>query len=282
VHHRASFCRVRRRVEIEDSPREISLETISLCNAKCSFCPYSTLERSGQMSGWLLDKLIDEMSEFELPFTFAPFKVNEPLLDPRFFDICRTVENTSLATLRIFTNGSPLTQRHIDNIASLSRVQHLWISLNSHLPDEYEALMSLPFERTVRRLDNLHSQDFPHRVVLSAIGSPNQEFIKYCKNRWPKFDVALIQKASWLGFTDSQVDIVPDIPCGRWWELSIMSNGIVSLCCMDGEGRFPIGDVNKQTMLEVYNSPLYRERRDKEMSRRDVDVCRTCTYGVSE
>ena len=261
-------------------PREVSIETISLCNAKCTFCPYSTLERSGKMSGWLLDKLIDEMSEFDKPFIFSPFKVNEPLLDPRFIDICRTVESTSLATLQIFTNGSPLTQRHIDNISELSRVKYLWISLNSHIQEEYEALMSIPFERTVRRLDNLHDQDFPHPVVLSAVGYPNDSFVEYCGNRWPKFGLALLPKASWLGFTDPQVDIVPDIPCGRWWELSIMSNGIVSLCCMDGEGQFPTGDVNKQTMLEVYNSPFYRER--KEMSRRDVDVCKTCTYGVRE
>ena len=234
------------------------------------------------MSGWLLDKLIDEMSEFQLPFDFSPFTLNEPLLDPRFIDICRMVEVTSLANLRIFTNGSPLTQRHIDNIAGLSRVKHLWISLNSHIPEEYEALMSIPFERTVKRLDNLHNQDFPHKVVLSTVGSDNQEFVEYCRNRWPKFTVSLITRSSWLGYTNPEIDIVPDIPCGRWWELSIMSNGIVSLCCMDGEGQFPIGDLNKQTMMEVYNSPFYRERRDKEMSRRDVEVCKTCTYGVRE
>jgi len=262
-----------------DQPEEVSLETISLCNAACQFCPYPTLERKGEkMSGWLLDKLIDEMSEFKVPFRFCPFKVNEPLLDPRFIDICRMVEVTSLATLCIFTNGSALTQRHIDDISELSRVRNIWISLNSHIPEEYEALMSLPFERTVRRLDNLHNQDFPHPVVLSAVGRPNVAFVEYCQNRWPKFIPTVMPKSGWLGFTDPQIDVVPDLPCGRWRELSIMSDGIVSLCCMDGEGKFPIGDVNKQTMLEVYNSPFYRERRDKNLSRRDVEVCKTCTY----
>ena len=42
---------------------------------------------------------------------------------------------------------------------------------------------------------------------------------------------------------------------------------------------FPIGDLNKQTLLEVYNAPLYRERREKQLSRKLVDVCKTCTYG---
>ena len=70
------------------------------------------------------------------------------------------------------------------------------------------------------------------------------------------------------------------MPCGRWYELSIMANGVVSLCCQDGEGQFPIGDVNKQTLLEVYNHPFYRERREKNLSRLEVEVCNTCTYGA--
>ena len=109
-----------------DQPAEVALETISLCNAACTFCPYPTLDRKGEkMSGWLLDKCIEEMMDFKVPFFFSPFKVNEPLLDPRFFDICRTVEAATLAYFRIFSNGAALIQRRIDEIASLQRVEHL-------------------------------------------------------------------------------------------------------------------------------------------------------------
>lgn len=261
-----------------DQPREVSIETLALCNAACTFCPYPTLSRKGQrMSDELLDKLIREMSEWTLPFHFAPFKVNEPLLDKRFIDICRRVERETLAHFRIFTNGAALTSRRIAEIASLGRVTHLWVSLNSHIPEEYEALMSMPFERTAKRLDELH-KGFPHPVVLSAVGSPNEAFRAYCGDRWPRFGCFVIEKSSWLGFTEAQRMTVPDTSCSRWLELSITSSGVVSLCCMDGEGQFPIGDVNTQTMLEVYNSPFYRERREKGLSRLEVPVCKTCTY----
>jgi hypothetical protein len=231
------------------------------------------------MSGWLLDKVIEEMMDFKVPFFFSPFKVNEPLLDKRFYDICRTVEAATLAHLRLFSNGAALVQRRIDEISQLERVHHLVISLNSHIPEEYEKLMVMPFEKTAKRLDNLHNQDFPHPVMLSAVGYPNRPFIEYCRNRWPKFQPLPIPKTAWLGYTNAQVDIVPDKPCGRWWELSIMSSGVVSLCCQDGEGQFPIGDVNKNTLLEVYNHPFYRERREQYLSRLKVPVCKTCTYG---
>lgn len=255
-------------------PREISLETYALCNAACNFCPYPTLERKGEkMSTKLINKLIGEMATYESPFHFSPFKVNEPLLDNRLYDICKAVEERTLAHFRIFTNGSPLTQKKIEQIADIRRVTHLWISLNSTDPEEYERIMRIPWKKTAMRLDNLHAQTFPHPVVLSAVG---KDIRSYCRGRWPKFKSFVIKPSSWLGYLPETE--VPDAPCSRWHELSIMANGIVSLCCMDGQGDFPIGDVNKQTMLEVYNDPAWAERRERQMSRKDVPVCNTCSY----
>ena len=263
-----------------DQPAEVGLETISLCNAACTFCPYPTLERKGdKMSGWLLDKLIEEMMDFKVPFFVSPFKVNEPLLDKRFYDICRTIEGATVAYLRIFTNGAALVQRRVEEIASLERVHHLCISLNSVIPEEYEAIMSMPFDKTAKRLDNLHNQDFPHPVVLTTVGYPNKNFVEYCRTRWPKFRPQVSPQTAWLGYVEAQATVVPDKPCSRWFELSVMSSGVVSLCCQDGEGAFPIGDLNKNTLLEVYNAPFYRERRENQLSRLKVFPCNTCTYG---
>lgn len=265
-----------------DQPNEVSLETLAFCNAACSFCPYPTLERQGvKLPDETIDRLIDEMATFEVPFGFAPFKVNEPLLDKRLIPICRKVnERVPMAFLRLFTNGSPLTEDKINEIASLNRVLHLWISLNSHKPDEYEELMQMPFSKTAARLDKLHSMDFPHPVVLSCVGFPNEEFRRYCFDRWPKFESFALKRDGWLGYTNAQREEVPTKPCARWFELSIMATGVVSLCCMDGKGEYPIGDVNKQTLLEIYNSPHWRERREKMLNRHEVPVCNQCTYAA--
>lgn len=265
-----------------DQPNEVSLETQAFCNAACTFCPYPTLERIGtKMPDELIERLIGEMATFKKPFAFAPFKVNEPFLDKRLIPICEYFnDNVPLGALRLFTNGSALTDDNIEGVAGLRRVHHLWISLNEYREKEYQDLMGIPFERTAKRLDRLHSLYFPHPVVLSCVGFPNEEFRHYCYERWPKFQSLAIQKSAWLGFTDSQVTEVPDAPCSRWFELSVMANGVVSLCCMDSEGKHAIGDVKSQTLLEVYNSPHWRERREKLLSRRSdaLSPCNTCTY----
>ena len=268
-----------------DQPNEVSLETLAFCNARCTFCPYPTLDRIGtKMPDSLIDRLVDEMAEFEEPFSFSPFKVNEPLLDRRLIPLCRKVnEKVPLAMLRIFSNGTALTAANIDGIAALERVHHLWVSLNSHKKEEHEALMGISFDKVVHNLDELHKRDFPHEVMLSCVGSPNEEFRRYCFDRWPKFESMAIKRDAWLGFTDAQRTEVPDKPCARWFELSIIATGEVAHCCMhDGQDKkYMIGNVNTQTLLEVYNSPFWRERREQMISRKLLDdrsPCSRCTY----
>lgn len=273
------------REDFIDYPMEVSIETMALCNARCTFCPYPTIERKGEkMPDELLNRLVDEMIGWQRPTYLSPFKLSEPFLDKRVLPLCeRIVKATPFIGFRLFSNGSTLTPENIERVANLERVASLWVSLNEYRAAEYEQLMGLNFEQTAKKLDYLHSIDFPHAVMLSTVGFPNEDFRRYCFDRWPKFQSMAIKKDSWLGFTDAQVTEVPDKPCSRWFELSITASGLVSHCCMHSgeEKQYYIGDVNKQTMLEVYNSEFWRERRDKLLSRKQLDnrsPCNRCTY----
>jgi MoaA/NifB/PqqE/SkfB family radical SAM enzyme len=268
-----------------DQPNEVSLETLTLCNARCTFCPYPTLERKGtRMPDELIASVVEQMAEFEQPFHFAPFKLNEPFLDPRLIPLLERVNrDVPNASLRIFTNGTPLTPEKVEEVARLKNVRHLWVSLNSHLKDEYEALMGLKFEIVTKRLDYLHSIDFPHDVMLSCVGFPNEDFRRYCFDRWPKFESMAIMRTSWLGYVTPQDSPIPNAGCSRWFELSIMADGKVSLCCMSsGENKGPefvIGDVTSHSLLEIYNQPKLKGRREMLWSRKNIFPCSTCNYG---
>lgn len=262
-----------------DQPYEVSLETLARCNAACTFCPYPTLERIGEkMPDNLIHRLIDEMSDWKKPFSFCPFKVSEPLLDKRLYAVLKRFNNrVPKAEVRIFTNGSPLTLQRAEELANIKNLR-LYVSLNSHIKEEYEPLMRLSFDRVVKNLDELHDTDFPHEVNVLKVGA-DEEFYNYVRERWPWFKPLLIKKDSWLGFTDADITEVPTTPCARWFELNIMANGKAALCCMDGTGEHGLGgDVNKQSLLEIYNMPAWRERREKMMNRHEVPVCRQCTY----
>ncbi len=240
------------------------------------------------MSDELLDRLLTEFESFELPFYFAPFKLSDPFLDKRMIPLCeRFNRQVPKGHLRLFTNGSALTDKTISGVAGLKRVAHLWISLNEHDPEKYEQVMGLNFAHTTKNLDHLHQEvvlgRFSHPVVVSRVGGSVGErwsFADYVRNRWPRFQPSVIRKDAWIDFTNSDELTVPEHQCGRWWELNITATGEVCLCCMsDGESPDQIvGDVNTQTMKEIYNSARWREFRDT-TNRKDRPICSTCSYG---
>lgn len=279
-------------------PREVSFETLASCNAACVFCPYPSLERKGTLlPDWVVDKLIDEMAFWREPFYISPFKVNDPLLDVRMQGICEKIEEQiPQATLRLFTNGSMLTERHLTWIAKLKhldRTRGLWISLNSCDPQEYGELMKLNFSITAHRLDVLHQwlteNRFPYSVTVSRVlrgslsdpGPSTAKDLKFATDvieRWPRFRPLLIKDGGWIGYSDPTVKLPPRNGCERWFELSVTATGRVALCCMDGEAKYALGDVTDQTLWEVYNQPHLKQRRLKALTREGIDPCARCTY----
>lgn len=268
--------------EFMNRPFEVSIETLAMCNAACEFCTYPNLARIGtKMPDELINRLIDEMATWDAPFMFSPFKVNEPLLDVRLFDILEQFnERVPKGFVRLFTNGSALGTANIRKLPNIKNLEHVWVSLNSVDPVEYTKIMKLPWKRTADNLDALHDS-FDGPVVLSRVAgtyNQNRDFVTYCNQAWPKFQAVVIKRDGWLGDIAAPVAQIPDTMCSRWFELSVTAAGIVSLCCMDGHAKFPIGDLNTQTMLEVYNDPAWRQRRETKMSRKQVFPCSTCSY----
>ena len=273
-----------------DYPREVAIETLAVCNAACSFCPYPGLERKGdRMPDALIEKIIEDLAEIprDLPFIVSPFKVSDPLLDVRLFDILqRCNERLPNAMLRVFTNGSPLTARHLSQLVRVQNLEHLWVSLNHHDPERYEQVMQLPWKRTIEKLELLHrtkaAGDFPVPVVVSRVGDGSDDdarFAAFLRERFPLFRPALVPSSEWLGQVQGLLGSGKVLPvgCGRWFELSITATGEVAFCCMDGKAEYPIGNVSTTNVLEVYNDPAYRMFRERYVTRIEGAPCRGCT-----
>jgi hypothetical protein len=71
---------------------------------------------------------------------------------------------------------------------------------------------------------------------------------------------------------------VPSYACEHITRLDIMSSGKTALCCMDQEGAYSLGDVNNQSVLEVFRGA--ESRRYQEMHRNgrrtEIAPCGTC------
>ncbi len=275
-----------------DYPAMIHLETVAVCNAACSFCTYPGLARKGtRMSDSLIGKVIDDLTAIprEVRFQFAPYKVSEPFLESRLFDILALVnEKLPNAVITIITNGSPLTAKKIDQLGKVRNLDYITVSMNFDNPEEYEAVMKLPFDKTIARLEILHRKyeqgviKCPIRLsrVTSNKRADDESFVAWVSENFPRFAALLTRRNDWIGDIDSEhAQTVPDAPCHRWFDLSITATGVVAMCCMDGSAKYPKGDVNTQHALQIYNQPWLRELRRTLISRRSGPApCNRCTY----
>jgi hypothetical protein len=274
-------------------PAHVHLETFAQCNAACRFCPYPELDRIGtRMPDSLIEKIVGDLGDIpkSLQFQLSPFKVNEPFLDHRLFDILALI-NGKLpnASITLTSNGTPLTDKKIAQLAEVRNLAYLWISFNDHRPAHYEESMSLPYGRTMERLHLLHHKkaigEVTCRIVLSRVGdgSPTDgEFAYWVKTVFPCFEAFVFRRGNWLhqvrrSPSAGELD-VPHVACRRWFELSITATGTVAHCCMDGKAAYPIGDVRQQHALEIYNSPGYRHLREHVLDRHDAEPCNACSF----
>lgn len=278
-----------RRSSCIDYPAHVHLETLARCNAACSFCPYPTIERKGaQMEDALIEKIVRDLCDIPRlhGFQLSPFKVNEPFLDHRLFDLLEMFQaRLPNARITLTTNASPLTERKLARLAALPAVGYLWISFNDHREAEYERTMQLPYRRTIERLQMIHSAKadgrLAIRVVLSRVSdaSPADEaFVEWVRERFPLFESSLFPRGGWIGQVKGDAAPPPAVGCTRWFDLSITATGVVAHCCMDGKAEFSIGNARHRHVLEIYNAPEFRRLRETLDTRLAADPCRRCGF----
>jgi hypothetical protein len=279
-----------------DYPRNIGIETVGRCNAKCRFCPQGELKRRHTaMPDDLFEKIIRDLQEIptEIPTRIAPNMVNEPFMDKKMFARLRRI-NEALPTTRlaIFTNFNVLPRGFMDEFRRLRNLEVLNVSFNAANASDYRNVMGIDFARTIRHLKAFMAENRGRRfleepVVLSRVAAhtrADDDYEEQCRGLFAEFEegvdyvVHLKNRTNWLGATEDKQSPIPySLPCGAWFDINIMCTGVVPLCCIDSKGEHIIGDVTRNTVLDVYNNPDFKSLRQNEVSRESTDPCGNCS-----
>lgn len=271
----------------QEYPRVISMETLTLCNARCTFCPYKDLKRKGlKMPDYLVDKIISEIGDLphDLPLVVNLSRVNEALLDPRFFDIAKKIKKAAPQTLfALFSNGSTLNDSNVSRLLELQDILSLNISLNFLNKQDYENNMKLRYDVILQNINSLHNLKeegkLYFKITISRVGDNSKEdaeFEKWVKSAWPLFTVNILPRSGWMGKLPPSSDIVPDAACTQWFKVHILSDGKEAFCCIDSEGAYGSGTIYDQHLLEIYNHQYKKMLRTSLISRNKVSQCKNC------
>lgn len=279
--------------------KQVFIELTSICNFDCIYCAYQFSKRPKKfMEMATLDKLIEDLKEFKVDYIMFS-ALGEPTLHPQFAEACRKLKAAGLH-LTVTNNGSKLDKSMYD-----LPIDELFISLMSPTKesfwargyetdyDEYlrnicEFAKDVPYKTTIYLLEE-NKRLYPqieglvtkeNRIeTLNRIGQIiNPDFKVESIDRqyvWVSPNVVLYLRNldPWLVISE-RPDFLEctDVPYCSYYKhhINVLNNGDVTFCCMDYEGFGVMGNINKESLMDIY------KRKPVNIDLTRYEMCRKC------
>jgi hypothetical protein len=238
--------------------QSIEIETINRCNGTCSFCPINCNDDPRtykKMSTELFEKIIDELSNMSYDGRVNLFSNNEPLIDNRIIQFAEyTNKKLPMAQKIIFTNGTLLNKDNFQKLLNYIDLMCIDIYYDddvvSEIPDNLREVLEVGLED--KKIQNKTMIQFIRRTAIrnNRGGQSKNRHVKY-----------MVHSGCLLPYI--QIIVRPD--------------GKISLCCNDPIGINTLGDVSVNTLLEIWNSSIYTDIREKiGETRQNFNFCKEC------
>jgi hypothetical protein len=245
----------------------VSLETMTACNQKCYFCPVSIAPRADYvMPDALFARIVEELTAYRstLQSVFLQ-SYNEPTLDRRFLDQCRTIFAAGLP-VAVLSNGSGFTPAKTDALASEGPLRYLCINLSTLDRERYKADRGedhLPV--VLRNVDYMQDKAVAEEMKIVVLGTGDAvhaadfEAIRarYAGSRFQVEHHVVMDRAGWLDVGMKAADRSrPMAGCDNvgsrpLQHLHITPHGRCVLCCEDYDEKYVVGDLTSSTIEEV-------------------------------
>jgi radical SAM protein with 4Fe4S-binding SPASM domain len=279
------------RYRYPDFPDQVYVELTNACNARCTVCATPTMLRKRTvMSFDLFRKIIDECGERGAR-RILPFLHGESLLVPGVLDYLRYIRKAAPRShLNLTTNGSRLDAEIAEGLLSEDLLDSLIISVDGADKATFEAIRrGLSFDevrentlRFVRRRNELGKKS-PRVSVAMVTVDQNRDSREEFRRVWQEVDdVNFSVYFNWGGKLDNRGRAAYKLNfCERLYHyITILADGRVALCCFDSEAAYTVGDLNRQSIHEVWHAAVFQEKREW-LYRRDfekLELCARCDY----
>ena len=236
----------------------IQLETHNRCNNDCQFCPVSIGNEKREyhkMSEELFIKIMNNLSKMNYNQSISLFDNNEPFLDTRIVDFFRIArEKLPNAFHYIMTNGLVL---------SLEQFKESCKYLDMFLIDNY----------------NNNDELNPKTKIIYDFCMQNPEYKEKTVILMRRKDEILTSRAGNSPNRQNTLKKIKNLCSLPYWQFHIRPDGKISLCCNDAWGQMTLGDLNNNTVEEIFNSQYYNKICKKLLKGRDkIKICEYCDY----
>jgi len=290
-------------------PLVFHIQTINTCNGSCTMCPYSKKkpERVERISNELFEKIINEIVQHSKSSRYTYIHMylqNEPILDKDIFRKLRYIKDKSKENVitGLTTNGTLLTPDKIPDLIS-SDLDELVVSLDAFTKETYSKIRKgLDFDKVNENLEALIKSDYKNSIFVEFTKQKENakelnDFIEYWKKKGlpillfnisnrggevENFDEYRMKAGKTvLLFRLKRFILKRMIRCCPLvlTTFNIRSNGDVIICCNDYTENLILGNINKNSIKEIWNSEKYKNIRkylhDKELNK--LPICKSCS-----
>lgn len=207
----------------------------------CNYrCPFCPTGRIDQAPARMSQSTFERLIDQLVDFTGSIhlFFRNEPLLDKRIESWVAMAATRTKARIVIQTNGSLLTPHRLEELSRYSRV----------IINDYK----LEYTRTFQAASN--------NVVVVP-----RSFEEKLTNRAGNVPGSKIQHLTAF--------------CSRpFRELTIAADGTAVLCCQDWMLQERVGNIETQSLAEIWTSPRLAKKRTELLAKTRTGLCSRCDY----
>ena len=270
--------------------KKIYIEITNICNKDCLFCS-KTNRKKREMLLNEFEYVLKEVKKYT-DYIYLHVK-GEPLMHSKFNEILSLCELYKVK-VNITTNGS-LIKNKKDVLSSYQCIRQLNISTHSmeNISEIEDVLYSID---EIRRKNNFYvvyrywtipkNLDTYSNDILKKISSYynlSQKKIKDIEeNKNIKIDeYTYVNKANefdWPLLTNS-VHNEYGFCYGLKNHIAILSDGTVVPCCLDAEGKIPLGNIFEKSLFEILNNNFTLSiKKNFENNIRICDLCKHCSF----
>ncbi|WP_163337815.1 radical SAM/SPASM domain-containing protein [Desulfopila sp. IMCC35008] len=260
-------------------PHIHQIEPTNHCPYTCIMCPRHTRmnRKKGFMDFAVFQKIIDEISTYSDDVKnkeIELFHFGESLLHPEIAKmVSYTSEHNLKATLSI--NPCDLTQPLIDTLV-MSNPYQIIISIDSMDPDKYRILrgahanLDKAVINTSALLRSFQDAKSNTRLTVRMIVMHNNKDEKDSYTSFWRSQGAEVELRDFFPWNDRSLQELGNIekyphsmPCPFPWQyLVVQWNGDVVACCRDYNGQLILGNVRKQSLIEIWNGQRCTDLRN--------------------
>lgn len=284
-------------------PAYFEMETLRACNARCPFCPFGAgqIRNSGPMAEALYAKIRDELIERRDEVARVTLAVYcEPLLDADLEAKVAGLKRGGIGEVAVTSNASLLDERRAVGLLEAG-IDILRMSISTINPEKYRKLrvgldlgtVMANAERYFRLRDRINPAS---RIYISM--EKHDVLDKEDGAAWKRHWGGLIGPNDVLKTAICFDRIVEDRralgderhrgPCHAIFQtLDIAYSGHALFCSADfkaGASPYVLGDLNRQSIAEIWNGETARRYREMHRAsrRNEIEICRGCDLWSDE